>query len=30
VSARSGCYHAAHARGAEQAMPRESTLDRGG
>jgi hypothetical protein len=30
LEARSGCYHAAHARSAEQAMPRESTLDTGG
>src|SRR5258708_33919339 len=30
LEARSGCYHAAHARGAEQAMPPGPTLERGG
>ena len=30
LEARSGCCHVAHARSAEQAMPKESTLDRSG
>jgi len=30
LEARWRCYHAAHARGAEQAMPPGPTLDRGG